>query len=265
MPILRNLRLALENYVNSVYKVNVVYGDAMEPASDIKISPRERRRAERLDAIREAALELVIEGGVDGFSVHKLAERLGLTVGALYRYFDSVDHILIAVQVDVLEAFDAYLSRVERSLETTSGLQRVWGLAQAYVGWAEHQPERFKLISRLVSTPDPLFSDTAATRTVAPTLDLLGRLAEALDAAVADGDLNEGLSLPRAVILWSSIHGLIERRKLSRLQPDLFAFEAMFTDLVGALLVGWGATRARVQGTVDIHQDLRFFARHLNA
>lgn len=230
---------------------------------EIRVSPRDKRRAERLESIREAALELVVEGGLDGFSVHRLAERLDLTVGALYRYYGSVDALLIAVQVDVLEAFDAYLECVERDASPAAGLERIWLLVQAYVGWAEHQPQRFRLISRLVSSPDPLFDDGSAWESVAPTMKLLGRLGMAFEQAAVVGELSSGVSLTRAVIAWSSLHGLLERRKLSRLQADLFAFGPMLEDLMGALWVGWGAAPALAAEVLSRKTGSDFFEERL--
>jgi len=144
-----------------------------------KATPRERRRADRLESIREAALALVVEEGLDGFSIHRLAERVDLTVGALYRYFDSVDQILVAVQVDVLDEFDGFLERVEASFTDVVGIERIWALVQAYVAWSQLQPQRFRLISRFVSTPEPVFDDALAHEAIEPTLRLLGRLSAA--------------------------------------------------------------------------------------
>ncbi len=222
-----------------------------------KITPRERRRADRLESIREAALALVVEEGLDAFSIHRLAERVDLTVGALYRYFDSVDQILVAVQVDVLDEFDGFLSRVETSLVDVVGVDRIWALAQAYVAWSQLQPQRFRLISRFVSTPEPVFEDTLARTSIEPTLRVLGRLANAFD--LASMQLSDGIALQRAVLLWSGIHGLIERQKLNRLQPEFFPFDALLCEFIAVMLRGWGADGQLVNDSLSQKIDLDQF------
>ncbi len=227
-----------------------------------KTTPRERRRADRLESIREAALALVVEEGLDGFSIHRLAERVDLTVGALYRYFDSVDQILVAVQIDVLDEFDGFLNRVEASITDVAGIDRIWALVQAYVAWSQLQPQRFRLISRFVSTPEAVFEDALARESIEPTLRLLGRLSMAFSSA--SEELSEGGELTRAVLLWSGIHGLIERQKLNRLQPALFPFDALLHEFISTLLRGWGADAHIVAESLSHTIDINHFKKLLS-
>lgn len=234
----------------------------MTALQDKPPTPRARRRADRLKSIREAAMALIVEEGLDSFSVHRLAERVDLTVGALYRYFSSVDQILIAVQVDVLEEFGSFLDRFEASRGDDSGIDRIWALVQAYIAWSRLQPQRFRLISRFVSTPEPVFEDTLAQQAIEPTLRLLGRLSAAFSAT--DGQLSEGVPLTRAILLWSGIHGMIERQKLNRLQPDLFPFDALQREFVAVMLRGWGADAQAVDDSLSRVIDINNFKKILS-
>ena len=221
-------------------------------------TPRERRRAEKLETIRETALTIVIEEGLDAFSIHRLADRLDLTVGALYRYYDSVDQLLVAVQVDVLDAVDAYVQRV-LSLTDGPAIVRIWAMAKAYVAWSQLQPQRFRLISRFVSTPDPVFADSDAMQSLEPTMRLLGRLAVTLRESGEEGSIEPGNDLTRSVLLWSGIQGLIERQKLNRLQPELFSFDALVDDFVLTMLRGWGASHEVLAHVKQQNFELEFF------
>jgi TetR/AcrR family tetracycline transcriptional repressor len=51
----------------------------------------------RRDDVLSAALELLDEVGLDGITIRKLAERLGVQPGALYRHFDSKRALLDAM------------------------------------------------------------------------------------------------------------------------------------------------------------------------
>jgi AcrR family transcriptional regulator len=55
-----------------------------------------KSQAERREEIIDAALRLLGEVGLEGTTVSRIAEAVGLTPGALYRHFDSRDAIVRA-------------------------------------------------------------------------------------------------------------------------------------------------------------------------
>jgi AcrR family transcriptional regulator len=57
---------------------------------------RARKLAQR-DALLQSAEGLVREGGFEALTMQALAERCGLAVGTVYRYFDSKDGLVCAV------------------------------------------------------------------------------------------------------------------------------------------------------------------------
>ena len=62
-----------------------------------------RKQAQR-EAWIAAARELLIEGGVGGLSLRKLAERLAQTTGAFYAHFAGLDDLLRCLREDWVEA-----------------------------------------------------------------------------------------------------------------------------------------------------------------
>ena len=54
-----------------------------------KNKPRQDRAKRTYEAILEAAAELLVEVGVERISTNLTAERAGITVPALYRYFPN--------------------------------------------------------------------------------------------------------------------------------------------------------------------------------
>ncbi len=216
-------------------------------------TPRQRRREKRLQSIKDAALNLVIEDGLEGFSVNKLAASVDLTPGALYRYFDSRDEILLTIQQEVLEGFERYIAALLELTADRSPLERIVIICRGYVSLERLQPERFRLIGHLVAVPKPLFDEEAVRPAMEVVLRLLGRLAAVIDEAANAGDLEGDGALRRAVIAWSSVQGIVERRKLARLMPDAFQPGALMDELLTALLIGWGAQPAAARdalGTV---------------
>jgi AcrR family transcriptional regulator len=68
-----------------------------EPTADATSMPlRERRRRETADAILDAALALVASDGIDTLTMGAVAERVGVSLRTLYRYFPDRATLLTA-------------------------------------------------------------------------------------------------------------------------------------------------------------------------
>ncbi len=223
-------------------------------------TPRQKRRTRRLRQIRDEAMALIVRDGIDSFSIHALADRLDLTPGALYRYYDSRDAILAAVEVEVLEAFDAYFQALARRTADEGGLRLLVIFAAGYMALQDLQPERFRLISQFVAGPDPILDDALAADVVGPTLRVVGHFVTALDVAAGDGGLGDGDAMTRAALTWSSLQGLINHRKLTRLPQVPLDPDALFNELLTALFTGWGAPPESLTEALQGRPDLDFFA-----
>jgi AcrR family transcriptional regulator len=100
---------------------------------------RDRQKAETLREIMRSAEELFVDQGYERTSVHQIAERSGLTKGALYHHFDSKEALLDRMCADhyrvMSDAADAAiadgklpcLERLRRVMETArdSGVSQV--------------------------------------------------------------------------------------------------------------------------------------------
>lgn len=137
-------------------------------------SVRDRRRAETVAEIKEAALAQLAEAGPGGFSLRGVARAVGMTVQSLYHYFDSRDALLTALVVD---AHNALADAVQAAADATRGrptVERQLATTGAYRDWALTNRAAFLL---LYGTPVPGFappSDVvggAALRLATPFLD----------------------------------------------------------------------------------------------
>ncbi len=66
---------------------------------------RQARAKQRSRQLLEAAARLMEREGSQGVSMQALAAEAGVSVGLIYRYFGSKDDVLLAVILDVLDAF----------------------------------------------------------------------------------------------------------------------------------------------------------------
>ncbi len=77
---------------------------------------QQRSRA-RVETILAAATEILYEGGVDALSTRAIAERSGVPVATIYRYFESSDGILAAFLDREMERLDAAVAAAVVALE----------------------------------------------------------------------------------------------------------------------------------------------------
>jgi AcrR family transcriptional regulator len=92
------------------------------------------------DALISAAARLLDEGGPQAVTLRAVAKAVGLSHNAPYKHFADKEDLLAAVA-------SRELSRPAGSPQPTDAdpLAALRRMAQAYVEWAQHSPERFKL------------------------------------------------------------------------------------------------------------------------
>lgn len=101
-----------------------------EPDADETRLTRAERRSQQL---LRAAARLMERDGSQAVSMQALAEEAGVSVGLIYRYFGGKDELLLAVIVDVLDAFAV---RVPDAVEE-AGEDPVERLAAAFRAYCE--------------------------------------------------------------------------------------------------------------------------------
>ncbi len=110
-----------------------------------------KSQQERREEIIEATLRLLSERGIEGTTVARIAEAVGLTPGALYRHFDSRAALISEAN---RVAGERALAWVESS-EDPDVLTRLEEIAEAQATWAQ---ENLDMVVR------PLFQEVGAPR-----------------------------------------------------------------------------------------------------
>jgi AcrR family transcriptional regulator len=154
-------------------------------------------------ALLEAAMGLVRERGVDGFTLREVARRAGVSHNAPYHHFRDRSALVAALVVDGFEDFTSALETAARRARG-GDLARIRALGTAYVRYAREDPERFKLLWRpeLREGADLEEVEAAGERSYQPLMRALER-ARASGVVTADLDLEE-----QALAAWSTVHGL---------------------------------------------------------
>ena len=198
---------------------------------------RELRREARTEEIIDTAAKMIVERGIDGLTMPGLAKELDSAVGAIYRYFDGKQALLVALQQRAVKAFDLRLEEaLGRAEDPMDELVAGW---TAWRRFSDEQPELHGLIDSALSDPRRLLDDDdalAVQQTLEPVLDLVTGVIERAQNA---GLLTQGDARLRAYALWAAIHGVDHFRKRDPRLPEGLASDRVANELLSALIRGW--------------------------
>jgi AcrR family transcriptional regulator len=189
-------------------------------------------------ALVDAAVEVIAERGLRGFSMAEASRRLGVTTAAPYRHFADRDELLAAVGVRALRTFAAMATA--EAADALSPEQRLAAMARAYVRFAgEERPlfgvlfisgldkNRFPELARAWELVDELLAvvdeicdgDTAVAKALS---DAVEATAHGHAALLIDGDYGEGSDAVAAaadMAAAATLALIAGRAALSRPQP----------------------------------------------
>jgi AcrR family transcriptional regulator len=150
-------------------------------------SLRDRRRAQTVGEIKEAALQQLVEAGPGAFSLRGVARAVGMTVQSLYHYFANRDALLTALVVD---AHHSAADAVQDAAAVTRGRhphERRLAACRAFREWALANRPAFLL---LYGTPVPGFTPLSESEVG----QAAWRLGQAFAEVVFDGWTPEQLA-----------------------------------------------------------------------
>ncbi|TWI12771.1 TetR/AcrR family transcriptional regulator [Aerolutibacter ruishenii] len=161
----------------------------------------EERRATTVDTV----IDMAAEQNPSDITTAAIAERMGLTHGALFRHFPSKDAILQAVLSWVAERL---LARVDRAAEgATSSMAALEAMFMAHVDFVAERPGVPRMLFGELQRP----VDTLPRKMVQTLMGRYGeRLRSLLEAGKASGELDPGLDVEAAILLFiGTIQGLV--------------------------------------------------------
>lgn len=149
------------------------------------------------------ARDLLLDQGLAGFSMRKVAAACDLSATAIYRHFDDKDALISA---SVQEGFRIFASYLMDALEEDSPLGRMRKAGQRYFDFALEHPRDYALIFMTPCEELGLLKlDEEARREGSGTFQfLVDRVAE----CQAAGEFEPGDPREQAACVWASVHGL---------------------------------------------------------
>ena len=111
-----------------------------------QVKRRERLRQELSESIKAAALRQLAESGPQAVTLRGIARELGVSPGALYGYFDSLDDLYSALIADGFNAQAQYVEDAIAFYNDRGHPDRMFAAMMAYRLWAVDHPELFRLL-----------------------------------------------------------------------------------------------------------------------
>lgn len=184
--------------------------------------PAEERRA----ATVEAVVQLAAERNPADITTMAIAERMGLTQGALFRHFPTKDAILEAAMSWVAERL---LARVDKAAEdAASPAAALEAMFMAHIDFVASHPGVPRMLFGELQRP----GRTLAKKMVQTLIRQYGeRLRRLLEAGKSRGELHSGVDVDAAIVLFiGTIQGLVMQSLLAgkvgqmrRVAPGVFA------------------------------------------
>jgi AcrR family transcriptional regulator len=174
-------------------------------AERLRQSSRQRREQQRETlrrTILDAAGELFLEFGYEGFSLRQVAERIGYSATTIYRYFANKDDLLFSIIREAFIQFGRELNAAAHS--TDDPLARIEALGHAYINFGLQNPVHYQLM--FMQRTDFLLVNRKGQER--PMIDSFTVLQEAVQQAMDAGAIERGEAEIYSEVFWALVHGI---------------------------------------------------------
>jgi len=181
--------------------------------------------------ISEAAKELYLQEGLEGFSMRRVAEKVGVSAPAIYRHYQNKDDLLNEIIIEGLKILDGYL-RPALSAETP--YERLLQLLEGYLNFAVEQPKYFDFAFLTPSRSIDRFPAELAKHDWTTFTSAVGQIYLCME----QGILKKDDPIETAITLWAEVHGLVSLYRVQRFGQSLDSFRQVFWRAVRRILQG---------------------------
>jgi AcrR family transcriptional regulator len=190
-------------------------------AHRVRQASRARREQEKESlrrVILDVAGELFLEQGYEGFSMRRVAERIGYSATTIYRYYEDKDDLLFAV---INEGFSEFARQLKEAAEgARDPLKRLEALGRAYVRFGLENPVYYQMM--FMQRADLLFE--SRKEKTQPMIESFDALQMAVRAAMDAGVMKRGDVETYGQVIWATVHGVTS---LALANPKRFTPEVM--------------------------------------
>jgi AcrR family transcriptional regulator len=216
-------------------------------------SRRERIRSATAAEIKALARKLLVSGGPAAISLRAIAREMGMTAPAIYRYFPSLDALVVVLTEDLYDELRETIEAARSDGNAVEPIHDIVAMSRAFRGWCVSHPAEFGL---MFGSPVPGVSsfeeecigpDHAGARFGAPFLEAFTRqwrarpfttppaqlITERLGPYLAPYRETFGDEVPVEVIYaylsgWTRLYGLVAMEVFGHLRWAVTDVEPLF-------------------------------------
>ena len=213
-------------------------------------SPHVRQKREkRIEGILDVAMSILGTEGIEGVTIHRLAKELDLTVGALYRYFDSKEALITSLwrrtltgyQQELTTVREYCLSKCETPLSDVDSIAVLVAVAQEYTWQSRSQVSRFYFMMQALTRESVLLPEDVRPELMKGLFALLHVIEESAGEAIQAGGLRSGNNRERTMSFWATLNGAMTLNKIGRTDPDDAPTGHLVQEMLMSLFRTWGA------------------------
>ena len=201
--------------------------EGSKPARSVNsVSGQENLRTRMISA----AEELFLLDGVEGVSMRKIADKVGVTAPAIYRHFKDKDELLgelINVGLQILQGY------LEPALRLEGPLERLTHLIDRYFDFALEQPKHFDL-AFLVPSHGMRMADELARHNRSTFMFAV----QQVHLCMEQGIFKKSDPLETSIMIWSTAHGMVTLFRMERFGENPEQFRAIFRRTIQRMLDG---------------------------
>ncbi len=159
-------------------------------------------------ALLDAALQLVVERGMNGFTMREVARQAGVSHAAPYHHFEDKSALVNALATECYDRFTVALRSAWQATEG-SALVKFQAVGASYVAFAMQHSAEFYVMTRseLHALPqggdEPVYTPLQTAATAA-----YQALTDGVVACQQAGFIPSGDPMPYALTSWATVHGL---------------------------------------------------------
>ena len=178
---------------------------------------RERERREVRLKIIDAARELFTEGGEEGLTLRRVAERIEYSATTIYLHFPNKDALVRELCAADFAAFSRRLVQADRSNDPLDRLKKVM---VGYVDFGLQHPGHYRamfIAARTVDSPTHLQAGEGAKNEPDPHAFLQAAVFKGLAAGIFKAEYRDVPLLTQT--LWAGLHGVIALHQVRTNHP----------------------------------------------
>jgi AcrR family transcriptional regulator len=178
--------------------------------------PKPQRKPEEVEAVKEKilahAIQLIIQEGYHGFSMRKLATRLGIAAKTIYNYFNNKDELYLVI---LTKGFELLYNQCRSTYQAyNKPLDRIDAMIRAYLDFGLQETSFYNL---MFTWHVPKYKDYLGTMmepAARHELEMALKVADLFIQAIKEcGDADTPISEEEArflmITFWTQMHGYI--------------------------------------------------------